>query len=107
MRSIAITNCYRTKVGCAFYLATQKPTPRVTEKPSQQPIQNCLATSLYYSIKSYVLEVLVSNNLCSRTCNMKDPVYRSVSGNLLKHNQHKMPGHWIHNPMMVKPNETT
>ena len=56
---IAITNCYRTKVGKAFYLALQRPTPRVTEKPSQQPIQNCLAASSCYSIKSYVLEAVV------------------------------------------------
>ena len=33
--------------------------------------------------------------------------YRSVLGNILKHNQHKMPGHRIHNLMMVKPNETS
>ena len=39
---IAITNCYRTKVGKAFYLATQ------IKKPFRQPIHKCRGTNLSY-----------------------------------------------------------
>ncbi len=50
---IAITNCYRTVGGGkAFYLATQTATPQVTEKPSQQLVQNALRPTYVAKIVS-------------------------------------------------------
>lgn len=44
----AIINCYRTRVGKAFYPTTSTSTTKVTEKYSQWPIQRYLATNPGY-----------------------------------------------------------